>query len=173
MTLEVRNEIIVIPVFAITTAFESCGVDLCLRYGVGRIHVLRMTVQPLLYTRWHRWLLRLLRLWLFGLLQLLAGKFFCLFHLSEPRSQSRPCRLIGRAAFRHRLDRPRLNGIRQLRRSSWRRTQNGRPVLTFSTGLCLISLAERSHFLPPSRRGLRPWLFDKRLHRNCTFSGRA
>src|SRR5262245_50420652 len=61
MTLNARNEIIVIPIQAITNTLHRRQVNLGLRDLIVGVRILRMTTQPLLHMRWHRWLLWLTR----------------------------------------------------------------------------------------------------------------
>src|SRR5262245_61288795 len=67
MALDARKEVIIIPSQAVTNAFHGRQVDFGLRDLVVGVRILRMTAQPLLHMRWHRWLL----LRLFDLLRLL------------------------------------------------------------------------------------------------------
>src|SRR5262245_56619679 len=88
VALKRRDKIRLIPVLAVATAFESCGVDLRLRYMVVGVRILRILDQPFFHRRRHRWRLLLL-LWLLLLLMHgLAVDLLGPFHLLQPLSQS-------------------------------------------------------------------------------------
>src|SRR5262245_4110358 len=96
VALKRRDKIRLIPVLAVATAFESCGVDLRLRYMVVGVRILRMLDQPFFHRRRHRWRLLLL-LWLLSLLiHGLAVDLFGPFHLLQPLSQSGLASLFSR-----------------------------------------------------------------------------